>query len=337
MDDESGEDRLHDSHPQRKDDDIHEPQPRFDRWDGRHALGFATTAIAVVAVASAIEVSLTNQLLLLGVLSAVIGLPHGALDWPTARRWLAPRWGWAWAPTFVIAYLAAAAPVALGWRYAPGITLGFFLLTSVYHFAVSDTERSGLAPKRRLLEGLARGLAPVAITSWAWRAEVEMLFGYLAGPRAANVLADAAASAGPVAMVLLVGSAIWRIVDARHDNTADRQQAWRKGIELAALIPVFALLPPLLAFTTYWIGYHWLHVGLLAAAERQGGIVKIITSTFGPAVPVTIATLVLAAVAHAVFFSDRTAAGAAMAVVFMGLSVLNTPHMLFVSLTARYR
>jgi Brp/Blh family beta-carotene 15,15'-monooxygenase len=234
-------------------------------------------------------------------------------------------------------YLGVAAPVAVGWLFVPGITLGFFLLTAVYHFGVSDTERSGLPPQRRLLEGLARGLSPVAVTAWAWPADVETLFGYLAGPPAAAALAGTAAAAGPVALLLLIMAAAWRFADVRHTDSLNRRQAWAKGLELGALPLVFVLLPPLLAFTVYWIGLHSLHVLIIAASQQRAGEAKTVWLAYRPAVPATVATLILAALAYAAFFSGRTMMGAGMAILFMGLSVLNTPHMLFVSLTARYR
>jgi Brp/Blh family beta-carotene 15,15'-monooxygenase len=312
--------------------------PRFTRWDGVHALCFAGMAALLGALANQINsLSVESQLLTLGALAIIIGVPHGALDLPVARRWLMPLWGWAWAPVFVAVYLIVAVPVAVGWMAVPGMTLGFFLLTAIYHFGVSDTERSGLRPKRRFLEGLARGSAPVAITAWAQTAEVEMLFSHLAGSHAASLLAETAAVAGPAALVLLVAAAVWRLVDLRQGDQLDRRRALTKALELAALPLVFMSLAPLLAFTLYWIGLHSLHVLLIAASKEERSGAAAVWSAYRPALPVTVATLTLAAFAYAVFFHGWTLMAAGMAIIFMGLSVLNTPHMLFVSITARYR
>jgi Brp/Blh family beta-carotene 15,15'-monooxygenase len=318
--------------------DMTERIPRFARWDAAHALCFAGVATLLGAFANRLNsLSLESQLLTLGALAIVIGVPHGALDMPIARRWLMPRWGWAWAPVFVAVYLIVAAPVAVGWMVVPGMTLGFFLLTAIYHFGVSDTERGGLPPKRRFLEGMARGLAPVVVTAWARPAEVQTLFSHLAGPQAAFLLAGAAVVLGPATLVLLVAAAVLRLADLRHSDKLDRRRAWTKGLELAALPLVFISLAPLLAFTLYWIGLHSLHVLLIAASKQERSGTPAAWSAYRPALPATVATLALAALAYVAFFHGRTFIAAGLAIIFMGLSVLNTPHMLFVTITARYR
>jgi Brp/Blh family beta-carotene 15,15'-monooxygenase len=180
-------------------------------------------------------------------------------------------------------------------------------------------------------------LAPVALTAWIWTAEVERLFGHLAGSQAASVLAEVAATAGPAALVLLVVAAAWRLADLRHSNRVDRRRAWTKTLELVALPLVFMRLEPLLAFTLYWVGFHSVHVLLIASSKEQGSVSAAAWSAYRQASPATVATLALAALAYAAFFHDQTMMAGGMAIVFMGLSILNTPHMLFVSITARYR
>jgi Brp/Blh family beta-carotene 15,15'-monooxygenase len=137
--------------------------------------------------------------------------------------------------------------------------------------------------------------------------------------------------------LLLVIASAWRFADVRRTHSVDRRRAWAKGLELAALPLVFLCLPPLLAFTVYWIGLHSLHVLLVAASQQQGSHAAAAWSAYRPALPATVATLVLAALACVAFFSSETVTAAGMAIIFMGLSVLNTPHMVFVSATARYR
>jgi hypothetical protein len=132
-------------------------------------------------------------------------------------------------------------------------------------------------------------------------------------------------------------AAIWRFADMRHTEALDRRRAWTKGLELTALPLVFVLLPPLLAFTVHWIGSHSLHVLLITISQQPGSGRHAAWLAYRPALPATVAALVLAAVAFAALFSGRTALEAGMAILFMGLAVVNTPHMLFVSLTARYR
>jgi Brp/Blh family beta-carotene 15,15'-monooxygenase len=303
-----------------------------------HGLCYAFAAALLASLAHRLNaLTVEYQLLLLGVLAILIGIPHGALDLPVARRWLRPRWGWVWVPVFLGGYIITAAPVAAGWMAVPGVMLGFFLLTGIYHFGLSDTERSGLSPKRRLLEGLGRGLAPVALTAWVWTSQVEMLFGYLARPQAASLLNDAAASMGPLTLLLLAAAATWRLGDLRKGDRGDRQRAGIKALELVVLPFVFMTLEPLFAFTVYWIGLHSLHVLLIVASRQEQGFLAGAWSAYRLALPATAATFVLAAFAYAFFFHGQPLLAAGMSIIFMGLAVLNTPHMVFVSVTAKYR
>jgi Brp/Blh family beta-carotene 15,15'-monooxygenase len=311
---------------------------RAAHWDTMHALCFVLAVSLLAFFARSLNtLTVESQLLALAVLALIIGIPHGALDLPVARRWLMPRWGWAWVAVFLGCYITAAAPVAAGWMAVPGLTLGFFLLTSIYHFGLSDTERSGLAPKRRLLEGLGRGLAPVTVTAWAWTDRVETLFGHLAGPHAASLLAEAAAALGPTTFLPMAAAAAWRLADLRHGDRRHRHRAGIKALELILLPILFMSLQPLLAFTVYWIGLHSLHVLLIFASRQEQRVLAGAWSVYRLALPATASTIALAALAYAGFLQGQAPIAAGMSIIFMGLAVLNTPHMLFVSVTAKYR
>jgi Brp/Blh family beta-carotene 15,15'-monooxygenase len=309
-------------------------QERFARWDALHATGFVLLAVVLTLGSAPLNaLPLTAQLGVLAALTVLIGIPHGGLDLPVARRWLGPRFGRSWAAVFLGGYVLVALPVAAGWILAPGATLGFFLITGAYHFGVSDMERSGLPAVRRCLEGIGRGLAPIVITAWAWPEQVRLLFGRLAEQESATLLAQAAALAGPVALGLLFAAAVLRLLDFRKTRSG-RHGA--KALELLALPLVFTSLEPLLAFTTYWIGLHAVHVLLIAGSTRPGAVSGL-RSVYLQALPTTAATVVLAGVALLLVFRDIPALSAGLGVIFMGLAVLNTPHMVFVQATAAYR
>jgi Brp/Blh family beta-carotene 15,15'-monooxygenase len=317
-------------------------EARFAHRDAVHGLMFVLVAfVCIVAAPWLNRLSTASQVLLLGGMALFIGIPHGALDLPVARAWLAPRWKGAWWAVFLGGYLMAAAPVAVGWALVPGWTLAFFLLTAVCHFAVSDTEHTGLSTPRRWMEGGARGLAPIAVAAWAWPGEVRIYFGYLAGEGAAAVLTDAAKAAAPAALVLVASAAVLRLRDLRRASPEERPRVVAKIGELVVLPVVFALLQPLLAFTLYWIGLHSMHV-LLRAATRGtsdgcstpwGGLRRVLRE----ALPATAATALLAAAAYAAFFRDASLTMAGTALIFMGLAVLNTPHMVFVVISGSHR
>ena len=300
-------------------------------WDAIHAVGFVTLACALAVFSESLAaMSIESQLIVLLAGTLVLGIPHGALDLPVARSWLAPRLGWTWLPIFSTAYLAVAAPVALGWVFFPTATLAFFLVTAVIHFAVSDTLEQRLPPWRRVLEGLARGAAPIAGAARFWPEEVTGLFNILvsfsASSNAGAALQEICAAAWLPALIGIALAAILRAFDALSGDL----RALTKAAELMSLPIVFSALPPLLAFAAYWVGLHSLHVMLLSAAQTQRGLAAGLTSVFKRSVPATLISFIGAGVIYFLAFQSSGPVEGAVSILFMGLASLNTPHMLFV-------
>lgn len=279
------------------------------------ALSRLSLLAAILAAPLLTPLPLGAQLVVLGAGVAILGLPHGALDHWLGRDLLAPCFGLAWPAVFAALYLGLSGAVLAAWLAAPGAALVGFLLLSVLHFGIGDAENQPPSTA----EVLARGGLVVALPMLVHPAETAALFGWLTGD-AANAGAAVAAVRWPVA-VLWAGTvaATFAIRPARG-----------MVIELVLLTATFALLPPLLAFAVYFCALHSPRHFADLAASRGEPLARILVA----AVPLTVATLLLAAVGAWLLRAEPPEV-AALQVVFWGLSALTVPHMLLTALTTR--
>ena len=206
---------------------------------GRGAGPFVVPALAgVVVVLSPWLWSLPPGILAIAATALVlVGVPHGAVDHRVARPLLRPRLGRAWFAAFAAPYLGAAALVLLGWVVAPVASLVAFLAISVFHFGTEDAEGEG--PVARL----ARGGAPVALPILMHPEGTARFFETLAGaPLDLRGLQLAAWAWVPLAVIHLA-----RLVASRRTGAV---------AEVAAVVAVFAVAPPLAAFAFYFVALH---------------------------------------------------------------------------------
>lgn len=208
----------------------------------------------------------------------VLGVPHGALDVEIGRTLLRERIGRAWFPLFAAPYLALVAVVLVAWRLAPEPTLAAFLALSVWHFGSEETEGGGLP-------AFALGGLPVALS-------------VLLKPTAtAQVLS--AISAIPLAEPpawLVWGSLAWvplAILWACHTLIG--------GPRRALLLPLlqgigFATLPPLTAFTLYFVSIHApMHTAALIQHPTRAPRIHDHSSAWRRSMPTTLLTVLIGA------------------------------------------
>lgn len=278
----------------------------------RHATGFVALVAACIAALSVTEPSLSAQLLALAPLVAVLGVPHGALDFEIARALYPLPTGRA-AMRFAAIYAGAAAVTLALWIVAPGLALAGFLAYSVLHFSDDWTAAAG----RR--SSIAGALLAVALPVAAHAGEVTALFALLVPEAAARAVAGATAVAGWIAIP-------FALVVGRHQSTAI-QTEW---VTLAASAIV---LPPLLHFAVYFCGLHAPRhfrsvtrvLGLSTAAGMRAAFLPTAATWLGCAVA---AALILA--------DDRNVDTALMRTVFVTLACLTVPHMLLVDRLTRH-
>lgn len=205
----------------------------------------------------------------------VLGVPHGALDVEIGRNLLHGalfRW---WFPVFAVPYLLLVGAVLLAWRWVPEATLAAFLLASIWHFGAEDTEGAWLP-------ALAWGGLPIAVP------------------------------------VLLQPEATARILSAATGLTFNGIPGWLFAVSLAWLVPLsvtvlrtrgrglalpgalcaaFAILPPLTAFTLYFVAVHApAHMAALIRHPRRAPRVRDATSAWRLAIPTTLLTVAIGAV-----------------------------------------
>jgi len=123
--------------------------------------GIVFSVLALVASLAALFVprmTAPNELLVIGALIVLMGVPHGALDTVFARtRYSLASWQ-RWL-VFTLAYCGVMASVAVVWYYSPSLFLIGFLVLSAAHFSGDPT--AGTALLSRLAYGGAVVILPV--------------------------------------------------------------------------------------------------------------------------------------------------------------------------------
>lgn len=132
------------------------------------------------------------------------------------------------------------------WWAFPAVTLTVFLLLSVLHFGDEDAPASASC---RLMRIVAHGGAPIIVSAACHPEAVDRVF-------AALLPADAHAVttllSGPL-MVLWVAAAAGALMVYAVSEQADNRAA---GLDLILVALLFALAPPLIAFSLYFAAVH---------------------------------------------------------------------------------
>lgn len=285
---------------------------------GAHAMLFlAVCALTVGLHAGGLRLAPKTELILLCVMVAGLGIPHGALDLSVARaRGLLPTIPAAIG--FLFAYLALAGGVVAAWVLAPEATFAGFLLISAYHFGGDWSD--SLPRWRRLLAGAV----VLGLPAFAHRDAVVEVFSALVPPAAA---ADFASGLG----LLGLTAAFWLLLLALVAAPGSRAER-RAFAELGAVAVMALTLPPLMTFTVYFCVLHSPR-HLIHAARTVG--LSSAGATLRAAAPLTVVAVGAAWFAYALL----TPAGALaidaqeiLRVVFIGLAALTVPHMALVDL-----
>ena len=114
------------------------------------------------------------QLTLLLITVSIIGIPHGYFDFLIAKK-LFNNYK-SWLIKFIFSYLSISIIYLIGWLHFPEIALMFFLVISIYHFGIEETEE--IEDKNYLLIFLL-GSAPIFIPILFHTSEVFSFFSIL--------------------------------------------------------------------------------------------------------------------------------------------------------------
>lgn len=300
----------------------------------RHLMLGITAGVVAYAVAAG-PPGITIQLALLAAAVAFVGLPHGALDHLAARRILEPKFGRTWWVGFGVIYLALAALMAILWIAVPLPALCLFLVLSALHFGWDDPFWVDISGRRwTLVERFSVGAVPIVLPTWSHPHEVTTIFNWLMPQRIVLDSGIVAAVAGCVAAVVLpiIGTRMLQLFLLSPSGRA-------AAAELAAIAVLHVAAPPLIAFLTYFCGWHSMrHVLELADGLAPGRLGVGLRRFARTAAPLT-ATAVIAAIAAAAVLQTTNLQPTAImtTVIFVGLSVLTVPHMAVMAMARAQR
>jgi len=244
------------------------------------------------------------QLLIFGLLLALTGLPHGAVDPAIARQ--AGLWrGVTGLLKFSAGYLALTVAVVGVWFILPELCIVPMLAFSAWHFSGDWQRYFGRIPS------LAISTAVITLPALFHPAEVLAIFAVLA-PAGSQIIVDG--------MVLL---SIASSLTAAYCCFKTQPSSLILLAELVVLFCAAYALPPIAYFTVYFCLLHSpLHLN--QSMEQLG-----LAETLVYAVPFTVLCFVLGA---GLFLSlpDIDFSFQLMQVVFVGLFALTVPHMLLI-------
>jgi beta-carotene 15,15'-dioxygenase len=272
--------------------------------------GFALAAMVVFLTPGAVP-PLQAQVMVLGILAAVLGLPHGALDPLIARRlglWTGPA-GFA---VFNLVYLGAVVLVVVLWLLNPVASLVVFLAVSAAHFGA---DWNGDRP---VWLRMTAGVGLLSLPSFGHRTEVAGLYETLA-PGGGEAISLVQFWIAPVALIGVLAGAV--LASRRRSNESVE-------LVLAALLAVVA--PPLVFFAIYFCALHSVRHLRSGFRAESGGRVTAGVVVLYTAVPILAAVAFLASGASTVAMDDRL-----LQIVFIGLAGLTVPHMILVGLESR--
>ena len=283
------------------------------------ALGFAFALALATAGPNGASLAPTHELWMAGVLIAVLGLPHGALDVVFARKLLGVDGLLGWA-AFSVVYVGLAAVVVAVWAVAPMLFLCGFLLGSALHFGGDLPARTSWVT-RALYGGVI-----IVLPALMHGPELQGLLGMVAGPASAAVVGPVLAQ---MALPWLGATVVAGVLLARTSRLA--------ALELTALAAVAVAAPPLLSFTVYFCAMHGpRHIlrtlGSFPPADRR----RTLAMALWPTLAVFLVLTALVAMAALGWQSIGSSAQTwVMQVVFVGLAALTLPHMVLLDRARR--
>ncbi|MGV8952679.1 MAG: Brp/Blh family beta-carotene 15,15'-dioxygenase [Cypionkella sp.] len=279
----------------------------------KHRILFAAVVPFLLGLLLLFQPPLISQIIALGPLVALLGLPHGALDHRVASA-LWPLITLRDHAVFIAGYIGLAIAVVVLWIIAPGIALGAFLIYSALHF--SDDWRAEVG----LWQSLPLGISVIALPALVFQSDVTVLFGFLTAEPTATLFA---ALLHKAAIAAIFVSALCLVVNLRP-------APW-VAVEYAALVATALITSPLIYFVVYFCLLHSPRHFLLTADQLKLTLLQALRATW----PILMSTLAMAAVG-ALVLAVLTPAfeQATLQIVFIGLAALTVPHML---LTAVFR
>jgi Brp/Blh family beta-carotene 15,15'-monooxygenase len=268
---------------------------------------------------------------------AVLGLPHGACDPALALSLRGRGEGGVlrFVAKFSVGYLGVCLAFWVLWQAAPVAALISFLSLSIWHWGATDASAVPLAHWAPwLLEALSRGAASIAFSACYFRETTAALFAWLIDEPYSLVVRVVSRWALHGALLVTTGlaaSAAFHLVGCARSTT--RLAHALAILEMATTALLFCTVPPVEAFVVYFcFGHSVRHVLDVAVTADPLNARHAFARLALWAVPFTLATWLLGAIAYVVAFSREGEATqkSVARLVFIGLSCLTAPHMVLV-------
>ncbi|MBM98003.1 MAG: hypothetical protein CMJ77_02675 [Planctomycetaceae bacterium] len=293
---------------------------------GPHTLLVIALASALIvsdAVGVAVPLSTLVAGLTLGVL--VVGLPHGGLDQRVGLRLLKnfrPLVAWI---LFVVAYLAVAGIVIMGWFLEPRFTILSFFGLAAWHFGLEEESRPFTTPISRLAM-IARGGMVIWIPAYFQGQSVSDLLTIIFPSGSLDIAQQVVADIqfiAPAMLILLAYDAICRREPAEKLSIGSINIPFHQ-LRIATFALLFATASPLISFGVYFCCWHSI-IGL-ANLRRQFSLTttELATKLF----PISSAAIVLFLIGFAISRIENPFTPAMLQTMFIGLSALAVPHLL---------
>jgi len=256
------------------------------------------------------------------------GIPHGAVDHLVAAELYDLDASWSDQAKFYGFYLALMTLYGALWLIAPGLSLGLFLVMTMYHFGQADLAYVSRDGRQHRVAYLSRGLFLIGLPIVAFPAVVAPIFEAIGG---VNLLAwdglvqyQMGIVSGLVVQHGLVLAALWM------RDVATTGQLTRELLNLAVLGLLFTTVHPLVAFAVYFGFWHSLgHILELVRFFNQHDQPTSMTDFYRKAALFTVLSFVLLGA----LYLAGDAFGSQMemiALLFILISVMTLPHMLIV-------
>lgn len=304
-------------------------------WAIRHGIIFGIVSLTVLLpVVLGKQGTTAHYLILLLMLLPFFGIPHGALDYPLAKRLLFDRFGNTWALWFVTAYMLCIIAVVAAWMLFPTLSLVVFLALSLYHFGTGDATAICTSPTVvKVTEFVSRGGIVLTFPAAFDSREVQVLFSYLVPESSAVKIIAVLTELTPLVAACFIICTLTSVYEfLRRKKTLDLLRAF----ELLSLGSLFTLLPALLSFTVYFSFLHSVrHMLKVVSDGTTVSMIQGLLGAFRKSLPVTVATIVLGGV---VYFWDGKLAldiSKTVQIVFIGIASMTYPHVLVIALAGR--
>jgi Brp/Blh family beta-carotene 15,15'-monooxygenase len=254
---------------------------------------------------------------------AWIGMPHGGADDVVATPLMRPLLGRLWYPAFTVAYLTVALVVLTGVFLFPVVSAALFVAVAAVHFGLEDTNPrwAGDRRARDAVEVVAQGGAPFFLPLLLHPERTGAFLSLLTGSTWAYEAMTA------LALVWLAAFAAFWLRRIRPWFCRGDVEPLRSAAPVAALTAAFLVLPPLAAFTLFFLAVHVpRHTAGLARRHSPGCPRRGLRFARRAGMWMTVMTVPL--IAALMLAMEGTLAERFVRATFWGIWALTVPHVM---------